>query len=96
MGFPRPVSVTGAAYNYLGREQAERAGKTFDVDDLAAAFIRFENGATLMLEEYALLTYFSRPGAIETVGTCPDFCPIVTGPVTFDPTVTPVPACPHS
>ena len=29
---------------------AEREGKTFDVDDLASAFIRFENGASLILE----------------------------------------------
>jgi len=50
MGFPRPVSVSGATYGYLGRELGEHQGKTFDVDDLAAAFIRFENGATLTLE----------------------------------------------
>lgn len=50
MGYPRPVSVTGNTYNYLGTQQAEREGKTFNVDDLAAAFIRFENGASLVLE----------------------------------------------
>lgn len=50
MGYPRPVSVTGAAYSHLGRILAEREEKTFDVDDLAAAFIRFEDGATLTLE----------------------------------------------
>jgi predicted dehydrogenase len=50
MDFPRPVSVTGTTYGYLGRRLAEREGKTFDVDDLAAAFIRFENGASLTLE----------------------------------------------
>lgn len=50
MGFPRPVSVTGATYGYLGRQLGEREGKTFDVDDLAAAFIRFENGASLTME----------------------------------------------
>lgn len=50
MGYPRPVSVTGAAYGFLGRQQGEQEGKTFDVDDLASAFIRFENGASLVLE----------------------------------------------
>jgi predicted dehydrogenase len=50
MGFPRPVSVTGATYGYLGRALGDREGKSFDVDDLAAAFIRFENGASLTLE----------------------------------------------
>jgi predicted dehydrogenase len=50
MGYPRPVSVTGATYNYLGRQLGEREDKAFDVDDLAAGFIRFENGASLTLE----------------------------------------------
>jgi predicted dehydrogenase len=50
MGYPRPVSVSGTTYNQLGRNLAEAAGKVFDVDDLAAAFIRFENGASLVLE----------------------------------------------
>jgi predicted dehydrogenase len=50
MGFPRPVSVTGATYGFLGRQLGEREGKSFDVDDLAAGFIRFENGATLTME----------------------------------------------
>jgi predicted dehydrogenase len=50
MGYPRPVSVTGVAYDLLGKRLAEAQGKTFDVDDLAAAFIRFENGAALTLE----------------------------------------------
>ncbi len=50
MGFPKPVAVSGAAYNFLGQEIAGREGHAFDVDDLAAAFIRFENGATLAME----------------------------------------------
>lgn len=50
MGYPRPVSLTGVAYNFLGRQLAEAEGKVFDVDDLAAGFIRFENGASLVLE----------------------------------------------
>jgi predicted dehydrogenase len=50
MGYPAPVSVSGAAYSHLGRRLAEREGKQFDVDDLASAFIRFDNGATLSME----------------------------------------------
>ncbi len=50
MGYPKPVSVSGATYSHLGQRLAEREGKTFDVDDLASAFIRFDNGATLTLE----------------------------------------------
>jgi predicted dehydrogenase len=50
MGYPRPVSVTGIVHDRLGRRLAEQEGKPFDVDDFAAAFIRFENGAALTLE----------------------------------------------
>jgi len=50
MGYPRPVSVTGSTFNYLGRQLAEAEGKVFDVDDLAAGFIRFDNGACLVIE----------------------------------------------
>lgn len=50
MGYPKPVSVTGATYDHLGKMIAEREGKAFDVDDLAAAFVRFENGASLSLD----------------------------------------------
>ncbi len=50
MGYPRPVSVSGATYGAFGQALAARQGKTFDVDDLAVGFVRFENGATLALE----------------------------------------------
>jgi predicted dehydrogenase len=50
MGYPKPTWVMGATYDPIARALAEKAGKTFDVEDLAAAFIRFENGATLALE----------------------------------------------
>jgi len=50
MGYPKPTWVMGATYDPIARELADKAGKTFDVEDLATAFIRFENGATLALE----------------------------------------------
>lgn len=50
MGYPTPVAVSGAVYDHLGKELAKRLGKDFDVDDLAAGFIRFANGATLAVE----------------------------------------------
>lgn len=50
MDFPKPVTVTGTAYGFLGQELAARQGKTYDVEDLAAGFIRFENGASLVVE----------------------------------------------
>ena len=50
MGYPKPTWVMGSTYDPIAREAADKAGKTFDVEDLAAAFIRFDNGATLALE----------------------------------------------
>lgn len=50
MGYPKPTWVLGSTYDPIARELAEASGKTFDVEDLAAALIRFDNGATLALE----------------------------------------------
>jgi predicted dehydrogenase len=50
MGYPRPTWVLGSTYNPIASALAQKAAKTFDVEDLAAGFIRFENGATLALE----------------------------------------------
>lgn len=46
MGNPRPASVAGATFNRL----SGRVEGVFDVEDLAAAFIRFEGGTTLVAE----------------------------------------------
>ncbi|MCL4544803.1 MAG: Gfo/Idh/MocA family oxidoreductase [Chloroflexi bacterium] len=50
MGYPQPVGVSGAVFGQFGRQFAEAQGKSFDVDDLAAGFIRFANGAVLAIE----------------------------------------------
>ncbi|HEX2999212.1 MAG TPA: Gfo/Idh/MocA family oxidoreductase [Armatimonadota bacterium] len=50
MDYPKPVAVTGSTYSELGKELCQREGREFDVEDLAAGFIRFENGASLILE----------------------------------------------
>ncbi|MHB0876242.1 MAG: Gfo/Idh/MocA family protein, partial [Anaerolineae bacterium] len=50
LGYPRAVSVSGATYSALGNELAARLGKPYEVEDMATAFIRFENGASLILE----------------------------------------------
>ncbi|MBT5832454.1 MAG: Gfo/Idh/MocA family oxidoreductase [Candidatus Latescibacteria bacterium] len=59
MGNPKPVAVTGVAraelahqpgaFSVMGRGGGDLADM-FDVEDFAAAFVRFENGATLILE----------------------------------------------
>ncbi|HNS47996.1 MAG TPA: Gfo/Idh/MocA family oxidoreductase [bacterium] len=62
MGAPRPVSVSGVTFQKFAEVATDggwppahtRLGDnfegTFDVEDLAAAFVRFENGAVLSLE----------------------------------------------
>lgn len=60
MGNPRPVAVTGCTYNKFAGEDTKEStasrygdakeGGTFDVEDLAIGFIRFENGASMQIE----------------------------------------------
>ena len=50
MGFPEPTWVMGGTYNAVASVLARKQRKKFDVEDLAAAMIRFENGAMLVLE----------------------------------------------
>lgn len=50
MGYPQPSWVMGCSYDALARAAAAQTGKAFDVEDMAAGFIRFDNGATLVLE----------------------------------------------
>lgn len=52
-GNPKPVSVTGTTYRKFA-DRPDASGQipegTFDVEDLAAGFIRFDNGASLQIE----------------------------------------------
>ncbi len=61
MGYPKPLTVTGVTYAKFGPRgkglggwgidtQRPTPGARCDVDDLALAFVRFENGATLQLQ----------------------------------------------
>lgn len=57
MGFPKPVSVIGRTYDIFGprKQKIAQWGKVcekgfFDVEDLAFAFIQFEDGSSLVLE----------------------------------------------
>ncbi|MBR5453649.1 MAG: Gfo/Idh/MocA family oxidoreductase [Clostridia bacterium] len=54
MGNPTPVSVTGCTYQKFGNaantEPLPEGENIFDVEDLAMAFIRFDNGACLQVE----------------------------------------------
>ncbi len=63
MGNPKPVSVSGVATANLAHHEGAFSNwnggtlipDSFDVEDFATAFIRFENGATMMLEVSWLL-----------------------------------------
>ncbi len=61
MGNPKPVSVSGCTYSKFANDEADsdsenskfgdaKADGTFDVEDLAMGFIRFDNGACLQIE----------------------------------------------
>lgn len=54
MGFPKVDSVTGSVYTHFGNKNIGfwwRSGNApFDVEDLASAFIKLKNGATLSLD----------------------------------------------
>ncbi|MFC1959530.1 Gfo/Idh/MocA family protein [Chloroflexota bacterium] len=69
MGNPKPVSVTGIARTELAKlpdafslwDGGVAVPQDMDVEEFAAAFVRFENGATLMLEVSWLL-HHDTPG----------------------------------
>ncbi|MBE6573536.1 MAG: Gfo/Idh/MocA family oxidoreductase [Ruminococcaceae bacterium] len=46
MGNPKPVSVTGTVFNKFNNNREY----TFDVEDMATGYIKFDNGASLALE----------------------------------------------
>jgi len=57
MGKPKPIAASAACYTYLGNRRPEATApwgdwdyKTYNVEDLAVGFVRFEGGATLSIE----------------------------------------------
>ena len=50
IGRPRALTVCASTFGHLGNQIAAARGKAFDVEDLATALIRFDNGVTLHLE----------------------------------------------
>ncbi len=57
MGMPKPVAVTGKVWTYLGDKPSEVVSmwpnwdwKTYTVEDLAIAQVRFDNGAIMQIE----------------------------------------------
>lgn len=89
MGNPKPVSVFGATFNKIGNRKGVRKSEDAytcsdtdeicDVEDLATAMVRYENGAVLVLDtSYALnmkedfysIQLFGSKGGVRA---CPDF-----------------------
>lgn len=50
MGGPKPVQVLASTYNLLSAPRFKKAKVFADVDDLASALVKFDNGATMFLE----------------------------------------------
>lgn len=80
MGNPKPVSVFGATFHKLGdrRELKDKKGYTassatgeedFNVEDLATAMIRYDNGAVVSVEASFSLNIEKDEGKIEFFGT---------------------------
>ena len=64
MGNPEPVTVSGIARTEIARIDGafsiwsqDKIMKEMDVEEFASAFVRFENGATLMLEVSWMLNH---------------------------------------
>jgi len=80
MGSPKPVAVTGVTYNKLGpRTNIKKRGgyasadqnsnPVFDVEDLAVGLIKFDNGATLLVETSFSLNIKAETENLELFGT---------------------------
>ena len=50
MDYPNPISVYGVTFDPIAKCEAIKQNKHFSVEDCAAGMVRFENGATLMVE----------------------------------------------
>ena len=80
LGNPQPVSVYGAAFQKLGNRpgiktsaaylSAEKSDEDIcDVEDMATALVRFDNGAVLSVEASFSLNLKADTGTIELFGT---------------------------
>ncbi len=80
MGNPKPVSVYGVTFEKLGNRPNIKTGKAYlsvsagnndicDVEDLASALIRFDNGAVISIEASFSLNIKNDEGCIQLFGT---------------------------
>ena len=81
MGNPKPVSVYGATFHKLGNRPdikdkmkgyqaaSDHTNEIFDVEDLASAMVRYENGAVVSIEAAFSLNIKEDEGKIQLFGT---------------------------
>lgn len=78
MGRPHAVSVSGVAFNKLGDRSGLKSVKgyvaadqsdIFDVEDMASALVRFDNGAAMTVETSFSLNIRQDTGTLELFGT---------------------------
>lgn len=56
LGFPKPVSASGATWNYIGTSPGHTGlwgpwdHKKYEIEDMASGYVRFADGGVLMLE----------------------------------------------
>jgi len=60
IGSPKAVTVSASTFAFIGQSLARAQKKDFDVEDLASALIRFDNGSTLALEVSWALNFEER------------------------------------
>ena len=75
MGHPKPIAASGVTYQHLG-VRGDLVGfmgqwdyKKFTVEDMASALIRFDNGATIMLESSFIANWKDEVNNSTIVGT---------------------------
>lgn len=75
MGYPKPLSVSAQTWNLLGKDPdvknwwGDFDRDKFTVEDFAAGFIRFENGAAVSLESSFLANMEADPFQTQLFGT---------------------------
>ncbi len=85
MGNPKPVSVYGATFRKLGNRSGLKEGVAYssvsrskedlcDVEDLATALVRYDNGAVLSVEASFCLNLKKDVGKVELFGTRGGMC----------------------
>jgi len=60
VGSPKAVTVSASTYSHIAQSIARAEEKEFDVEDLASALIRFDNGSSLVLEVSWALNFEER------------------------------------